>query len=302
MILTVGSRSSRLARSQVKSVVELLEDQTDVRAEVMTMDSTGDRNPDQDPEELDEIGIFTSQLDRNLLDGTYDLVVHSLKDCPTDRNENLDLAAIPPRATPFDVLVGIRNDRLEELENGTVVGTSSQRRRANLLYHNSDVTVDSCRGNVPTRLRKLEDDETNFDALILAAAGLYRLELTPDSRILSQNEMLPSPGQGALAVMCRSDRPEVLKRLRKINHEPSERICRAERSFLGRLEGGCEAPIGGLARTKNGELTLEGSVTAPDGSRRIERTITGPIQEAAELGYRLADRFIEAGANELIAR
>lgn len=302
MILTVGSRDSELARRQAEYVADLLEEETDTRAELQTLQSLGDRERDADPGELGEIGIFTSKLDRELAEGTFDLVVHSLKDCPTESEENLEVAAVPARTTPFDTLLGLTEDDLGNLPEGTVIGTSSRRRRANLLHENDDLTVESCRGNVPTRIDKLEDEDSKYDGLVLAAAGIERLELKPKSRLLRRSEMLPAAGQGALAVMCRSDNEPVRSRLRTINHEPSETICRAERSFLARLEGGCEAPIGGLARLSNETLELSGSVTAPDGSRQVTDTLEGSPSTPGELGRRLAERLLEENVDEMLER
>lgn len=302
MILSVGSRSSDLAQKQSEYVVNLLEEEDDVRADLTTTDSLGDRHDDADPGELDETGIFTSAIDEKLLDGRFDLVIHSLKDCPTDTPEELTLAAIPPRVTPFDVLVGSLESDLNNFEPGTVIGTSSIRRRANLLHENPDLSVESCRGNVPTRLEKLEDEDADFDALVLAAAGLERLEMSPKGRIFRRSEMLPAPGQGALAIMCRSDQPDVVEVVSRINHRPSELICRAERAFLSRLEGGCQAPIGALANIRGGTLKLTGSVLQTEGKRKLEETVTGPEENADELGLRLADTLIDQGAEEFLER
>jgi hydroxymethylbilane synthase len=302
MILSVGSRDSQLARQQAQYVIDLIEEQTDSRAELQTMESLGDQNRDSEPSELDEIGIFTSRLDQCLLNGEVDMVVHSLKDCPTERPENLELAAIPPRATPFDTLLGSLHDNLKTLDEGTVIGTSSERRRANLLYHNDQITVEPCRGNVPTRVDKLNDDDSKYDALVLAAAGLARLEISERGRLLRKGEMLPAAGQGALAVMCRSDSPEIKERIETINHTQSNRICTAERSFLNRLEGGCEAPIGALARISNRELKLTGSVLALDGSCRFQQTRSGDPGQAESIGRSLAESLLDEGAGEPLER
>lgn len=302
MILNVGSRQSELAQKQSEYVVDLLEEQDDVRADLTTTESLGDQETDADPGELGETGIFTSAIDEKLVEGRFDVVVHSLKDCPTDQPEELELAAIPPRITPFDVLVGSMESDLTAFGTGTVIGTSSIRRRANLLHENPDLSVESCRGNVPTRLEKLEAEDSNFDALVLAAAGLERLEMSPKGRLFRRSEMLPAPGQGALAVMCRSDNPEIIEKVSKINHRPSELICRAERAFLNRLEGGCQAPIGALAHIRNGTLELTGSVLETEGNQKLEETISGPEEDAEELGLRLADQLLDDGAGDFIER
>lgn len=302
MILSVGSRKSELAQKQSQYVVDLLEEDEDVRADLTTTESLGDKASDVDPGELGETGIFTSAIDEQLLEGRFDLVIHSLKDCPTDTPEELSLAAIPPRVTPFDVLVGSLESDLTNFDPGTVIGTSSIRRRANLLHENPDLSVESCRGNVPTRLEKLEDEDSNFDALVLAAAGLERLEMSPKGRMLRRSEMLPAPGQGALAIMCRSDQPEVIDKVSRINHRPSELICRAERAFLSRLEGGCQAPIGALANIRNGTLELTGSVLQTEGERKLQDTVSGPEEDAEQLGLELADTLLDRGAEDFLER
>ncbi|MFB6347728.1 MAG: hydroxymethylbilane synthase [bacterium] len=302
MILNVGSRYSELAQNQAGNVVDLLEKQENVRAELKTMEAAGDKDTESDPGEFDETGVFTSRLDQKLLDGRFDLVIHSLKDCPTETPEQLEVAAIPPRATPFDVLIGSLESDLSNLPSGTVIGTSSIRRRANLLHLNSNISVESCRGNVPTRIDKLEDDDTKYDAIVLAAAGLERLELSPKGRMLRRPEMLPAPGQGALAVMCRADKPKIKEIVEAISHRPSEFICRAERSFLSRLEGGCQAPIGAIGRLRNGTLELTGSVLEPDGNRKLQDTISGSRDDAESLGKQLADRLLTDGAGSFLDR
>lgn len=302
MILNVGSRRSELATNQAEYIVSLLDDIEDVRADLTTMDSLADQHDQTDPGELGETGVFTSALDNKLIEGRFDVVVHSLKDCPTEESEELQIAAIPPRVTPFDVLVGSTVPDLNDLDDGTVIGTSSVRRRANLLHENPELTVESCRGNVPTRLEKLEAEDSEFDALVLAAAGLERLELSPNGRLMRRPEMLPAPGQGALAVMCRRDDPEIIDKVSTINHRTSELVCRAERSFLSRLEGGCQAPIGALARIRNGTLKLTGSILEPDGDRKLQDSVEGPEDDAESLGLDLAEELLDRGAGDFLDR
>jgi hydroxymethylbilane synthase len=199
------------------------------------------------------------------------------------------------------MLVGLDTPELSELEPGTVIGTSSNRRRANLLHLNDDVEVEECRGNVPTRMEKLFDEDSSYDSLVLAAAGLERIgveEIT--ARLFRLEEMLPAAGQGALAVVARRDDEEVRSILEELDHPPSRMTITAERTLLNRLEAGCQAPLGTLARIQSGNLLLKAQVTHPDGDRRIEDEIEGPSREAESLGRRLAERLLDRGASDFI--
>lgn len=300
MILRLASRSSELAVAQARSVRNRLEEFETVRVDHVTSDTVGDRRDDEDLASIGQIGVFTRELDGAVLDGEVDAAVHSLKDCPVGLVEGLSVAAVPPRDTPFDTLVGRDTRPLAEMPDGTAVGTSSRRRRANLLYQHSQLEVRPCRGNVPTRLEKLEQDD-DYDALVLAAAGLSRLDRAPTpARLLSADEMLPAPGQGALAVTCRTDDDEVLEVLETIDHAPSRRICGAERQFLAALGGGCQTPVGALASERGGQFHLRGSVSHPDGERRLEGDWTGAPSEAEEGARALAEELLEQGAGAWI--
>lgn len=305
MMLRIGSRDSELARLQSRPLVDQLDEMEGTRADLITTDEVGDVHPDEPIEEIGQTGVFSGSLNRMVLEGELDAAVHSLKDCETTLPEGLVLGAVPPRATPFDMLVGREPSRLEKLPAGTIVGTSSRRRRANLLYHNPKLEVRPCRGNVPTRLKKLRDENQSYEALVLAAAGLERLgkpvkQMVEKLRLLSQDEMLPAPGQGALAVVCREEDEGVRTLLETLDHRPSRLVCAAERSFLNRLEGGCQAPVGALARRSGDQLVLRGTVTSPDGSTQMDHSQTGEAGEAEELGVSLADTLLEKGAAEVV--
>lgn len=305
MILRVGSRGSELAVAQSRPLVDQLDGMDGVRADLKTSESVGDEQRDRAIEEIGQTAVFTSALDEQVLEGRLETAVHSLKDCETDLPEGLMIGAIPPRLTPFDMILGLEPRRLGDLPEGTVIGTSSRRRRANLLYHNAGLEVRPCRGNVPTRLQKLHDEDEPYQALILAAAGLERLgkpikQIVDRMRLLSRSEMLPAPGQGALAVVCRKDRDDVRECLRSLDHPPSRQVCTAERSFLNRIEGGCQAPVGALASIANDRLQLEATITDPEGRRQLEGREEGDPEDAVEIGIGLAEGLLERGARELL--
>lgn len=300
MIISLGTRSSKLALAQAESVKDQLENE-ELTIKIQTMESLGDAMSDREIPEIGETGVFTSKLNRAVLEGTVDIAVHSLKDLPTEIEEGLMEAAIPPRTTPMDTLIGLDEPDLNNLSPGIVIGTSSIRRRANLLYRNDSISVKPCRGNVPTRLQKLDDPDQPYDALILAMAGLERLEETPSPmRMIRPDEILPAPGQGAIGIVCRQDDRDTQQHLNKINHEPSQQLSRAERAFLNEVEGGCQAPVGAIGKLSQNELVLEGSVTDPDGRDQVQGEHRGPLSKAETIGRELAQQLINDGAGEFI--
>lgn len=300
MFITIGSRSSKLARTQAEQVIEQLNELDDVRAELNTMDSLGDEQRDRAIPEIGETGVFTSRLDEAVVDGTIDAAVHSFKDCPTESNGDLTVAAIPPRTTPMDALVGLGEPDLQQLPAGTTIGTSSTRRRANLLHQNDKINVKPCRGNVPTRLQKLEEGN-EYDGLILAMAGLERLdESVKPLRMIRPDEILPAPAQGAMAVICRDDHSELRTVLGKIDHSKSRQLCEAERAFLNEVEGGCQAPVGALGKFSKDHLVLEGTVTHPDGEEQVGGELHGSPEDAEKIGRELAQTLLSRGAGDFI--
>ncbi len=303
--LVIGSRGSQLALRQAHWIQErLLAEYPHLTLDIEIIKTSGDVKS----EPLSVIGgkgVFTKELEDALIEGRIDIAVHSLKDLPTIVPDELAIAAICEREDARDALV-LRNgftqnhSSLEDLPSGAIVGTSSQRRLAQLKHLRRDVVVNDLRGNVDTRLRKL--DEGQYDALILAAAGLRRLGLgSRITTLLSISEMLPAVGQGALAIETRADDDGVIEIGRALDHQPTHIACTAERAFLRALGGGCQLPIAGYAVDSNGQLSLEGLVADRDGREIVRGRITGASNGAEALGTQLAAQLVEQGANRLLA-
>jgi hydroxymethylbilane synthase len=286
---------------QSRFVAAALEAASGASVEVEVIHTRGDKVLDRPLPEIGGKGLFTEELDRALLDGRIDLAVHSLKDLPTDTTPGLTLACVPRREDPRDVLVGPKSQpvSLRDLPEGGVVGTSSLRRRALLAAFRPDLRAKDVRGNLDTRLRKL--DEGQYDALLLASAGLKRLGLAHRvGEWLERTSWLPAPGQGALAVVTRADGRDVQRALGTLHDEDTAAAVRAERALLGRLEGGCQIPVGALALPFEGGLRLWGLVVSPDGGRAVRGDLTGSPSAAEDLGRRLADQLLERGADEIL--
>ena len=304
--LVIGSRGSRLALTQaewVKTKLALLA--PDLAVQIDIIKTTGDVKT----EPLSVIGgkgVFTKELEEALLDRRIDIAVHSLKDLPTIIPEGLMIAAICERADPRDALVLRSDDDQDDatvaaLPERAVVGTSSQRRLAQLKHLRRDVIVKDVRGNVDTRLRKL--DEGEYHALILASAGLRRMGLEKRvSALISTEQMLPAVGQGAIGVETRANDRSTIEIVSALNHEPTALACTAERSFLRALGGGCQLPIAGHAVMQSRDLTLEGLVADLNGEKVLRDRISGSVAEANELGKRLATRLLTLGARWLLAQ
>jgi hydroxymethylbilane synthase len=245
-------------------------------------------------------GLFTKEIQRALLDGQIDLAVHSLKDLPTAEVAGLSLAAVPQRESIADVLVCDSAKSVSDLPPNARVGTGSLRRRSQLLHLRADLQMLEIRGNVETRLRKL--DQGDYDALVLAQAGLHRLGF--DARIagvIPLSVMLPAVGQGALGIEAREDDASTRQLLAPLNHEPTYQAVIAERSLLATLAGGCLAPIGAWGRVENSLLHLDGVVLSSDGRQRIAASSSGSPSSAFDLGQQVAEQLIAQGAEGLIA-
>ena len=301
-VLRIGSRGSRLALWQAEQARDrLIELNPGFEIEIDVIKTTGDVKPDP----LSVIGgkgVFTKELEDALLARRIDIAVHSLKDLPTIIPEGLAISAICEREDPRDALV-LRADKrfssLRELPPGSVVGTSSQRRLAQLKALRQDVVVKDLRGNVDTRVRKL--DEGQYDALILASAGLIRLGLQDRiTAAISPAEMLPAVGQGAIAIETRAGDEISVDASARLNHRETELCCRAERAFLRALGGGCQFPIAGHAVVQGAVLKLEGLVATPSGEEILRDRLVGDPNKADLIGTQLAQRLIERGANSLL--
>lgn len=297
--LRLGTRASPLARWQADWVAgELRRLGHDVA--LVPISTRGDQQRGAPLGEIGGQGLFTKELERALLRDEIDLAVHSLKDLPTEPVAGLELAAIPPRAATGGALVSVRWSSLAELPAGAAVGTGSLRRRAQLWHARRDLRMLDIRGNVDTRLRKLADGE--YDALILAQAGLQRLQLDDHIReILSERIMLPAVGQGALGIEIRSADRELREAFLPLDHAPTRAAVSAERALLAALRGGCLAPVGAKGRVEGDRLTLCGVVLSANGTIRLEAQQTSLPPDAEDLGRQVAERLLEQGAGELIA-
>jgi len=292
----LGTRGSQLALTQTRWVVERLKEQwPETEFTIRTITTSGDRGAD--PRER---GIFVKEIERALLEGEIDIAVHSLKDLPTKTPPGLKVASIPRRVDPRDALIGRGAYKsLKKLPKGARVGTGSVRRKAQLLAFRPDLEVVPIRGNVDTRLKLLGTGE--FDAIVLAAAGLLRLDQRNRiDEFLDPEIVLPAPGQGALALEVRQGDDLAEELAYSLNHRETQIRVTAERAFLARLGAGCLAPAGALAYLEDGELRLEGVVAAPDGSELIRGEIFGPPEEAKELGEELAEDILEQGGDALL--
>lgn len=298
--LRLGTRGSALARWQADWVAAQLTERG-VAVELVLISTRGDQHQQGPIASLGGgQGVFTKELQNALLDGRIDLAVHSLKDLPTDVVAGLSLAAIPERGPVGDVLVSQGKD-FHELPQGAVVGTGSLRRRAQLLHARGDLKMADLRGNVDTRLKKLETGE--YQAIVLAEAGLVRLGL--GDRITARLPMsliLPAVGQGALGIETRADDARTRAALAPLDHPDTHAAAVAERSMLATLRGGCLAPVGAWGRTgSDGLLHLTGVVLSPDGRKRIESMYTAEPAEAVDLGTWVAEALIAQGATGMIA-
>ena len=298
--LKIGTRASRLARWQAEWVAKSLEAvAAGRRIEIIEITTTGDRVTNLQLSQLGTTGVFTKEIQRALLDGQADVAVHSLKDLPTETPSDLLLAAVPPRAAPRDVLICREGGGLADLKPSARVATGSLRRRAQLLHLRSDLEMCDVRGNVETRLAKLDQGE--FDALVLAEAGLTRLGLGDRiTEVLDIDRMLPAAGQGALGIECRTDDAETCALLGQINHPETERAVRAERAVLAALRAGCHAPVGVYGYLESDHLLLRAAVLSVDGKTRLEASLSGPPEEAESLGQRVAADLLSQGAGPLI--
>ena len=299
--LRIGTRGSALALWQAEWVKsQLLASEQEVSVELVVIKTTGDKILDVPLATVGGKGLFVKEIEEALLAGRADLAVHSVKDVPAELPQGLHLAVMPPREDPRDVLISRNGAVLAQLPQGAKVGTSSLRRSAQLLHLRPDLRLENLRGNVDTRLRKLESE--GLDAIVLAAAGIKRLELSHVvSEYLDPEKLLPAVGQGALGIETRIDDAFTNQIVACLAHQDTMTAVSAERAFLNRLEGGCQVPIGGHAVLDGEELILTGMVADLKGVRLVRRQRRGRVQQAELLGERLAEEVLESGGAEILA-
>ena len=299
--IVIASRESRLALWQAEHIQSRLSElYPRCRVEILGMTTRGDQILDRPLSQIGGKGLFIKELEVAMQEGRADLAVHSLKDVPMEMPEGFSLTSIVRRENPCDAFVSNRYDGIDALPAGAVVGTSSLRREAILRASYPNLRIDPLRGNLDTRLRKL--DEGQFDAIILAAAGLIRLGLKERIKaILSPEQSLPAPGQGALGIEVLSDRVDAIAAVAPLNDAETAHCVRAERAFSRALGGSCQVPLGGYAVLENGVLRLRGFVGTPDGKQMVRGELSGEPADDESIGQGLAQQLRDRGANAILA-
>jgi hydroxymethylbilane synthase len=305
--IIVGTRQSTLALTQTNQTIQLLQELCAQAGlaytfEIKPIVTRGDRILDVTLSKVGGKGLFVKEIEQALTDKEIDLAIHSMKDMPFELPEGLTIGAVPRREDPRDCIISREGLSLADLPRGAKVGTSSLRRAAQLQAHRPDLRIESMRGNIDTRLRKLTDE--GFDAIMLAAAGLHRMGWKDRvTEYLSQDICLPAVGQGALAVECREDDEEVMTILERLNDPVTQRNVAAERRLLGLLNGGCQVPIGAYAHVESedvdAQLILTAMVASPDGSRLLKETATG--SDPYQIGSEVAQALLDRGADNILA-
>lgn len=298
--IKIGTRGSQLALYQAKKVKSTLEEIfPDLIVELEIIKTKGDKILDVALSKIGDKGLFTKEIENALIDRSVDIAVHSLKDLPTKLPEGLTLGAVLERGEFRDALVSKKGKKLSELSAGDVVATSSLRRQAGLMKMNNQLIIKDIRGNVNSRLQKMEDGYC--DAMIMAAAGLQRLGLERYiTEIIDPKVIVPAVSQGAIAIEIRENDPEIEFLMQRINHQETWDAITAERAFLAHLQGGCQVPLGCFTKVENGLLTMNGFVASVDGKQFINETISGEIGKGSELGVQMAERMLEKGALEIL--
>ncbi|MBF0153150.1 MAG: hydroxymethylbilane synthase [Magnetococcales bacterium] len=298
--LRIGTRGSALALWQARLVqARIRERHPDLTVELIPIKTTGDKILDVPLAKVGGKGLFVKELEEAMLDGRADLAVHSMKDVPAQFPPGLILGPLLERADPRDALLSVNHDGLATLPPGARVGSSSLRRRSQLLALRPDLEILPLRGNVNTRIDKMVAGE--YHAIILAAAGVQRLQLTQHVvEYLDSDRMLSAIGQGAIGIEMRADDPQIAAILDPLNHPPTRLCVRAERAFLATLEGGCQVPIGGHARLDGSTLSLEGIVAGVTGTPLIRGRRRGPVNDPEALGVALARELLDRGAREIL--
>lgn len=298
--IVVGTRRSNLALTQTEWVINELKKKTnDYTFEVKKIVTTGDRIQSVTLSKVGGKGLFVKEIEKAMYDHEIDLAVHSMKDIPSEMPEGLTIGCIPEREDHRDAHIAKDHVKLDDLPEGAIIGTSSLRRGAQLLAYRPDLEIKWIRGNIETRLRKLEEED--YDAILLAAAGLKRVGWDPSivTEFLESDVCLPAIGQGALALECREDDTELLELIQQINDEYTEKTVKAERKLLNMLEGSCQVPIAGYATLEDDEIEIRGLVASSDGKTVIQSTRRA--KDPIEAGRLVAEDLIEQGAEKLVA-
>ncbi len=300
--IRIGTRGSQLALYQaekVKATLEILF--PELQVELKIIKTKGDKILDVALSKIGDKGLFTKEIENELLNRSVDLAVHSLKDLPTQLPNGLKLGAVLERGEFRDALVSRNGKKLADLKAGDIVATSSLRRIAGLLKINNQIIIKDIRGNVNSRLQKMEDGYC--DAMIMAAAGLQRLGLEKYiTEIIDPDVIMPAVSQGAIAIETRLNDPGIDLLMEKVNHTATWNAITAERAFLAHLEGGCQVPLGCYSKVDNSILILKGFVASIDGTQFINETISGEIANGAELGVQMAEKMLERGAFQILSQ
>ncbi len=296
----IGTRSSKLALWQTNFIAnELQKKYPNLKIEIINIKTTGDKILDSPLSKIGGKGLFTKEIEIQMLEKKIDLAVHSLKDVPSELDENFSTAAVTKRFDPFDAFVSNKFKSFGELPDNALIGTSSLRRRAQLLKINPNLKIENLRGNVDTRLKKL--DEGNFDAIILAAAGLKRLGYENRiTEILSPEKILPAVGQGALAIEILSSNFEIRELVKFLDDEKSHIETNAERGFLKIVGGGCQVPIGVFSKIFDNKISVEAIISSVDGKIFVREKIVGEICDAVKIGENLAKKMLENGGQKIL--
>ncbi len=305
MTARIASRGSRLALWQAEHVRGLLAERCNLEAQIVVIKTSGDRFQEGAVGELDLKGVFIKELEEALLDGRADIAVHSMKDVPTEVDSRFSFPAALSREDPRDCLVSRTGAKLDELPAGARIGTSSVRRQAQLRHYRKNLEIVPLRGNVDTRLAKLERGE--YDAIVVAKAGLDRLGLSGKiAEVLGPEVLLSAVGQGALGIETRAGDPKFCKLVATLTDVDTKDAINAERALLAELEGGCQVPVGAWARRQNGRFVMDSCVVSPDGSEYIRLSAEATAEEMQDrrtplvLGRQLGRRLIEAGADRIL--
>ena len=300
LIIRIATRKSKLALWQANHVSNLLKELPEIEGvELLPLSTKGDQILDQNLQKIGGKGLFIKELEYAILQNKADIAVHSMKDLPVLLQEEFFIAAVLKRESPFDCLLSKKNLKLAELESGSLVGSSSLRRQSQILKLRPDLKVKNLRGNVNTRIDKLESGD--YDAIILAEAGLDRLELSSNiSQTFSTAEMVPAAAQGVIGIECLRQKEEIIDIVSRLNDFETEVTTNCERSVNSALFADCHSPIGSYATYANGKCRLESIVISPDGSIEARDSVTGCANDAKELGLELADRLKKIGAIEIL--